>query len=116
MKRWSVWALFLALFVVLSAGCMSRVGDFTALSTHNIPIRTDEGEMVTESDCKELLLFGLITVGRRNLKEAVDGALEQNSGHLLMDVALYDLSYPVIPLLWHRDCIRLKGRSVKITP
>jgi hypothetical protein len=86
------WML-IGLFIVISSGCAYRVADLTLVSTKNIDLNNavldiSSGQRVKGSDCA-LSLLGLIPLGVPNIQEAVDSALENGNGNIMVDQVTY---------------------------
>lgn len=100
------------LVLMTSAGCTTRLGDFTVASPKNIPTQfTLKRNHVTGKDCI-LQILG-IPIGTLNptIDGAVDNALAQVPGaDALTDVALFqDLGFY---LLVTQICVRVEGKAV----
>jgi len=103
--------MFLTMFIVLiSTGCGTiRLTDFTVISTKNVTIPATKGNRVQGKDCADLLLWFIPLTGSFNpdLKEAIDKALEQGGGDVLIDGVVYqDL---IITFIYNRICYRVEG-------
>ena len=100
----------LMLFVfLLSTGCTIRLTDFTAISTKNLNMPAKKGGRVQGEDCANLLL-GLIPLTgtfQPNLKEAIDKAIEQGGGDVLIDGVVYQ--DVIIAFVFNRICFRVEG-------
>lgn len=84
------------LLTLLATSCATRVADFNAISTRNVVLdEVDldrvEGRRVVGSSSRAILLF--LPLGFPSLEEAVDEALEQGGGDLLVDAAVYRTSW-----------------------
>ncbi|WP_103026377.1 hypothetical protein [Salinibacter altiplanensis] len=76
---------------VLAAGCTSRIGDFTTVSTKNVNM-DDEYQRVGSTEGSD----GTFLVGQPDMKTAVDNALENAdaSAKYLTNARIYGTSYP----------------------
>jgi len=88
--------LFSLIFIFLLSGCVSRVLDFTVVSSKNVELKikdTAKGSRVTGKDHSLWILF--IPTGSANLKEAVDRAIESaGPGYdALIDGVIYSEFY-----------------------
>lgn len=105
------------MFMVLS-GCTDRLGDFTMISTKNVDLSDAEvnlskGRRATEDDCKPVVI--IFPIGRPDLKEAVDSALEEGQGNLMVDLVVYSRWWYVPPIFGLR-CMVAEGTVVDIKP
>lgn len=103
--------------MVLS-GCTDRLGDFTMISTKNVDLSDAEvnlskGRRATEDDCKPIVI--IFPIGRPDLKEAVDSALEEGQGNLMVDLVVYSRWWYVPPVFGLR-CMVAEGTVVDIKP
>ncbi len=90
-------------------GCTQRLGDFTALSTKNVPLRYEPGASTRGSDCV-LNILGF-PLGFPNLEEAVDDAIG-NRGNALVNQVTYQRGWTAI--LVGQQCIDVKGDVVTL--
>lgn len=103
---------------VLLSSCTTRLGNFTLISTKNVDFNNAQVDMqksvmVTEEDCAPTVL--IFPIGRPDLKEAVDNALEQGRGNLMIDqVSYYRRWY--IPLIFGLRCMVAEGTVVNVMP
>lgn len=102
--------------VVAGSGCTARVGNFTLISTKNVDlsdasIDTKHGKRITEDDCAPVVL--IFPIGRPDLKEAVDNALEEGRGNLMVDQVSYYRSW-YIPLIFGLRCMVAEGTVVDV--
>ncbi len=98
------------LSLFLLSGCVTRLTDFTAISTKNLNIDVKKEGRVEGKDCANLLL-GLIPVTGTfvpNLKEAIDDALEKGKGDVLIDGVVYH-KVIFIPLVFTQSCYKVEG-------
>lgn len=98
------------------SACTERVGDFTLISTKNVDFSKPASEAagakrVTESDCAPTVL--IFPIGRPDLKEAVDRALEAGRGNLMIDQVTY-YRYWYIPPIYGERCIVAEGTVVDV--
>ncbi len=91
-------------------GCSYRLGDFTALSSKNVPLKYDSSNAVTGESCKvaSILFFYL---GPPSLDDAVDQAIG-SSGNALVNQVTYTSNYTFI--LGSYQCFRVKGDVVTL--
>ncbi len=73
---------------LLLSGCMTRIMDFTVLSTKSVDIPGKRGPRVTGEDVDPIIIF--IPAGQPNVKTAVDNALEKGNGDVLLDAVIYN--------------------------
>jgi hypothetical protein len=99
----------LGLIAAGSSGCVWRLGDFTAVSTKNVPVTYDASTTVTGRDCRYRVL--LIPLGWPNLKEAVDDAIGSR-GNALVNQVTYVTNWDV--LLVGQSCFEVKGDVVTL--
>jgi hypothetical protein len=95
-----IGVIFILLCVIILSGCVTRLGDFTLISTKNIDLTrgasfTRAQSRVTGEDSVAIIIF--IPTGVPNMKTAIDKAIESVPGA----VALLDgvLSYKSFYLL-----------------
>lgn len=93
------------------AGCASRIGDFTILSTKNVEISRVDLKKIRftrnqyGSDGRFWLLF--IPFGAPpNMKEAVDEALEMGKGDFMTSAVLYRTSWSILLFSWESFSIK----------
>jgi hypothetical protein len=72
-----------ALMCMVFSGCMARIMDFTLISTKNVDIPGAKGERVKGEDISSIIIF--IPTGQPNIKTAVDHAIENGHGDMLVD-------------------------------
>jgi hypothetical protein len=87
----------LALILCVVSGCVRRVSDFTVMSTKNINCQHVDITKLDQHhgvEGKDICLFGWGT----NIQNAVDKALAQYDGNLLIDAVVYYETNPFIPL------------------
>lgn len=93
-----------------AAGCTYRLGDFTALSSKNVPLAYDRPYSATAKVCKvaSILFFYL---GPPSLEDAVDQAIADR-GNALVNQVTYTSNYTF--LLGTYQCFEVKGDVVTI--
>jgi len=91
MKSSSV--LIVAVLLSACAGCETRLGDFTALSTKNIYCKNVDVTKLpsTRSSGTDITFLGI----GADLKDAADAALEKGDANLMIDGAYYSVMYPL---------------------
>jgi hypothetical protein len=82
----------LAAAAFLLASCQTRLADFTAISTRQVRMESVDldahgGSRVRGTSSRFILLF--LPFGLPSLQEAVDDALDQGSGDVVLDAAVY---------------------------
>lgn len=105
-----------AFAALLCVGCTGRLGDFTLISTKNVDlsdasIDVKAGRRVTGEDCRYIALF--IPLGAPSIKEAVDDALENGNGNLLVDEVTFVRSW-YLPLVVGENCYIAEGTAVEV--
>ncbi len=90
-------------------GCTQRLGDFTALSSKNVPLRYESTAVVEGSDCRWNILG--IPLGLPNLKEATDNAIGSR-GNALVNEVTYQTGWTAI--LFGQACYKVKGDVVTL--
>jgi hypothetical protein len=104
------------LAAVLSA-CSSRVGDLTLVSTKNIDLSDAHldakgGKRVKGEDCV-IAVLGLFPLGLPNLQGAVDDALNNGNGNVMVDqVSRVSEVYFVLA---SRRCIEVEGTVLNVS-
>ena len=109
----SIWIL--PLFVALS-GCTGHVANLSLVSTRtvdleNVSMDPRKGQRVTGDDCGYALL-GIIPFTVPNLEDAVDDALEQGQGNVLVEAESTASFFHAI--LFSQSCIEVSGTVLKI--
>lgn len=104
------------LIAILLAGCTQRIGDFTFISTRNIDLSNAEvdvrkGKRVTGEDCAPTVI--IFPLGRPDLEEAVDNALQSGSGNVMVDQVSYHRWW-YIPLLFGENCMVAEGTVIDV--
>ena len=106
--------LFIPTFVFALAiagfGCSYRLGDFTALSSKNVPLRYDSSNAVTGESCK-VVSFLFFYLGPPSLDDAIDDAIGSR-GNALVNQVTYTSNYTF--LLGGYQCFRVKGDVVTL--
>ena len=86
----NICVIGILLSIVFLSGCVTRVGDFTALSTKNIYCKNiDVSSLPKQRVEGESVAF--LGIGA-NLKDATDEAIEKAGGNLMIDAAFYRVS------------------------
>ena len=109
MRNISILTLLLVL-VVGGVGCSYRLGDFTALSSKNVPLKYDSSTTTTGESCKVTLIL-FIPLGPPSLEDAVDDAIGDR-GNALVNQVTYTSTYTF--LLGAYQCFRVKGDVVTL--
>lgn len=84
--------IFILLFVVILSGCVTRLGDFTLISTKNVDLSKGASfqrgpSRVKGEDVATIIIF--IPTGVPNMKTAIDRAIESVPGGIaLLDAVL----------------------------
>ena len=91
-------------------GCSYRLGDFTTLSSKNVPIRYDASARVQGSDCKVVNVL-VIPLGFPSLEDAVERAIG-GRGNALVNQVTYQSAYTFI--FGTIVCIEVKGDVVTL--
>jgi hypothetical protein len=97
--------------VFLTIGCSNRIADLTLVSTKNIDLSSakfdvNKGQRAKGEDCV-ISLLGLIPLGIPNLENAVDKALQNGNGNIMVDqVTSRSEVYFIIAA---RSCIDVEG-------
>ena len=99
-----------AFTLAASAGCTTRIGDLTLISTKNIDlsnvsIDVRAGKRVTGEDCAWWPLG--IPIRIPTLEGAVDDALEKGGGNLMIDQVTWQTGYTFIVVAY--SCVRSEG-------
>lgn len=103
-------ALGMTMCVALLSGCVTRITDFTVISTKNVNVAfaAKANTRVTGTDCVYVVL---IPLGMPNLKEAIDRAIEgagpQYDG--LIDGVVYHKN---MSFLFGKVCYEVEGTPV----
>ena len=63
-------------FTLLLTGCTSRLIDFTVISSKNVNLVLPDGATGPRTEGKHSVPIILIPIGRPNIKEATDNAIE----------------------------------------
>ncbi len=107
-------APLLAALALLGGGCTNRVGDLTILSTREpdlaaLALEPKRGERVKGSHCVVSIVVPLLP----NLGRAVDNALANGAGDVLVDQVTYLSSYFIG--IGSLQCLRVEGTAVRFT-
>lgn len=109
MRQISILSLFLAVLIA-GAGCSYRLGDFTALSTKNVPLEYEYPYSATAEVCKVASILGFY-LGPPSLEDAVDKAIASR-GNALVNQVTYTSHYTF--LLGSYLCFTVKGDVVTL--
>jgi hypothetical protein len=104
-------AALLAFAAVSFSGCVTRIADFTALSTKNVTVPGDRGPRVQGEDLVTIVLF--FPTGQSSIKQAVDNAIQKGGGDALVDGVIYNKCW-YIPLLIGQCGFVVEGTPVKV--
>ena len=102
--------VIILLTVVAAAGCTYRLGDFTTLSSKNVPLRFDASTTSRGRVCKVVNVLG-IPLGFPSLKDAADQAIGSR-GNALVNEVTYTSNYTFI--FGATQCIEVKGDVVTL--
>lgn len=100
-----IWVTLTVMLVC--AGCTTRVGDFTIISTKNVYAKGVDVTKLPQQHGVEGEDIKFLGIGA-NIKDAVDRALESSQGNLMIDAALYIYSAPFV------SGYKVRGTVVKI--
>jgi len=103
-------SVLVCIFAITSLGCTYRLGDFTALSSKNVPIAYDSTTSASGEACK-IASFLFFYLGPPSLEDAVDDAIGAK-GNALVNQVTYTSSYTF--LLGTYQCFRVKGDVVTL--
>jgi len=103
-------ALFVLAATVFDFGCTYRLGDFTALSSKNVPLHYDASTSAQGSSCKVISVL-FFYLGPPSLKDAVDQAIGSR-GNALVNQVTYTSNYTFI--LGGIQCFHVKGDVVTL--
>lgn len=83
--------MLLLCLLCVGAGCTTRVGDFTVMSSKNIYCKNVDITKLpqTRVEGKDIRFLGI----GADYKDAVDRALEKGNGNLMIDAVLYVEDY-----------------------
>lgn len=99
---------------LLCGACPYRLGDFTALSSKNVPLRYDSSTTATGDACKVAFVgifpYG-VPLGPPSLEDAVDKAIGTRGNALVNQVTYTSTYYWVFGLT---QCFRVKGDVVTL--
>ncbi len=99
------------------AGCSTRMGNFTVISTKNIDLgkkyvrATATNKKAIGIDCKQIVV--VIPMGQPNIQDAVDKALESYDANVLTDAVIY-YDYFYIPYVYGEIKYRVEGDAWKV--
>lgn len=110
MNRSPVTTIFLLVATSVTLGaCTQRLGDFTALSSKNVPLKYETSTVAEGADCRwNILGFPL---GFPNLKEATDKAIGSR-GNALVNEVTYQTGWTAV--LFGQSCFKVKGDVVTL--
>lgn len=102
-------AIMLCAGLLILAGCSTRLGDFTLLSTKNVDVSgVKHGDRFSGEDCVSIILWPYIPLGTVDWKNAMDQALERGKGDIMVDVVLTAKNW-AIPFIFGQNCILIEG-------
>lgn len=102
--------LLVALTALSTSGCVSRLMDFTVISTKNVEIPGVRGEKVTGEDMKSIIIA--FPTGQPSIKAAVDDALDKGHGDVLLDAVISNRFW-YIPYVFGRVGFVVEGTALK---
>ena len=102
--------LIMALASLSLSGCVTRIMDFTVISSKNVDIPGTRGEKVEGEDMKSIVI--VFPTGQPNIKEAVDRALEKGNGDVLLDGVIYAKSW-YIPYVYGQTGFVVDGTAMR---
>ncbi len=107
----------LALLLMYFTGCVSRIGDFTLLSSKNVDISRlgtakRSPNRVTGEDSKEIIF--IFPTGVPNVKEAIDRAIQSEPDCVALSDATVSYSWFYIPYIFGRSSFVVEGTPVKL--
>lgn len=84
--------MLLSCLLCVGAGCTTRVGDFTVMSSKNVYCKNVDITKLpqTRVEGKDICFLGI----GADYKDAVDQALEKGNGNLMIDAACYVETWP----------------------
>ena len=90
----------------LLQGCVTRLGDFTVLSTKNVNVAgLKPGDRFSGEDCITTIVG--INIGEVNWKNAMDQGLERGKGDVMVDVVLTQTGWSIG--LVSQNCVVIEG-------
>ena len=105
LRRAKSQIIALILLLVFVQGCSIRLGDFTTLTSKNINVSgVKRGERVTGADCVTYFLTPFWY--EPNWESAMDAAIEQGEGDVLIDVVMVTKKWWFI---MGQNCIQISG-------
>jgi hypothetical protein len=107
----------LAFLLIPFTGCVTRIGDFTLLSTKNVDIsRLGNAQRcanrVTGEDSKAIIV--VFPTGVPNVKEAIDRAIQSERDCVALSDASISYSSFYIPYIFGRSSFIVEGTPVKL--
>ena len=111
----NVRAFMVIVMVAAIAGCTHRVGDLTIISTRQVNLAQAQmdprrGSRVKGSDCRVSILWPVLP----NLGKAVENALQNSGGDVLVDQVTYMSTYWIG--IGSLACVRVEGTAVRVAP
>lgn len=108
---------FIIMVMFIIAGCGTRHGDFTVLSSKLIRLSDFELEKVNrvkgvEGKSTAQIIFVIPTAGDPSLEDAIDEALEKGNGDVMTDAVIYSWGW-YIPYIYGSFGWRVKGDVIK---
>lgn len=115
-NRGLVLSLWILTISVALNGCTGHVANLSLVSTRTIDLERvsldpRKGQRVTGDDCGYALL-GIIPFTVPSLEDAVDDALEQAQGNVLVEAGSTASFFHAI--LFSQSCIEVSGTALKI--
>ena len=104
-----IGSCLLTMCLLAGTGCVYRLGDFTAVSTKNVPITYSTPTTATGRSCRVNVLG--IPLGLPSLKEAADDAIGSR-GNALVNEVTYTTEWTTI--LFGEVCFEVKGDVVTL--
>lgn len=94
--------------LLLLSGCVTRMTDFTVISTKNVQVPSSSAQRVEAEDCVPVVLFPF---GIPNLKTAIDRAIEKAGPQYdaLIDGVVYSKNYS---FLIGKICYTVEGTPI----
>ncbi|MCD8283436.1 MAG: hypothetical protein LUD52_01735 [Opitutae bacterium] len=114
MKKPLFFSIFCVACAVALTGCTSHITDLTMITTRDIGqekisvARSKKQRMVVGESARYVFL--IFPIGIPKLNEAVDDALEQGGGDLIVDVGIYRTSWTAI--IVSRIAVEVRGTVV----
>ena len=104
-----VIGIAMTICLLAGTGCVYRLGDFTAISTKNVPLSYSTPTTATGRDCRVNILG--VPLGFPSLKEAADEAIGSRGNGLVNEVT-YTTEWTAI--LFGEVCFEVKGDVVTL--